>query len=115
MFSCKVCLRVCFLLLSSISIVLNTTTHSEADLVIQPMSAVSSIGSDSIDDVRDQSGLSTPYVDGVTDAASYSSTHKSRFHESCFCGNPVGTVSFDLGGEFELSENSVLERCVSHG
>lgn len=77
---------------------------AQADLILQPASASTNMGtlSGSPNGARDQSGLSVTYTSLLTDFDAYlagNPTHNSGNDDNCWVGNTAtGNFDFDLGG-----------------
>lgn len=78
------------------------TNVARADFVWQPTAASTNMGVFNnifnIDFTISQIGLTNPYISGVTDASTYSSTHNDIFDEwQSQVGIRTGFVTYDLG------------------
>jgi hypothetical protein len=90
---------------ASLFLLVFSATNSHASVMLQPAAVSTTMGqlggSGGLFDVSQlvsQVGLTTPYTSGVTDAATYSSTHaNSRDEWQAGPGVTTGFVSFDLG------------------
>jgi hypothetical protein len=96
-------------MLAALALLGGTPWTAHADTILQPASASTDMGSfnSSPDNVRNQSGLSAPYVSGVTDFAAYLASKPT--HDSSNIGNiwvsgagTTGNFDFGLGGTFTL-------------
>lgn len=92
---------------------LGIAAPASAQTMFQPTSVsttMGNIGNAVINNVINQSGLSTPYTSGVTSLASYNATHDSDLSTAYWnssANNTTGNVDFDLGGTFTIT-NFVL-------
>lgn len=84
-----------------------TTNVASAAVMWQPTAVSTTMGelgvpTFSLGHLISNAGLTTPYVSGVTDASTYSSTHTDVFDE-WISTTPTGFVSFDLGSDQQVN------------